>query len=186
MTIRTVLSIVAVASLMPLAPVWGQSPTENPAAAASPAPMVTSTANPYAGKWTYRSYLNLPNVIVGNDAQKALGLIFGEGVMTFETPVGTALKGTFDMGSGYVLDLSGTILGDAATAPPVLRISGIGRQGTPTDGWDYEYVGYLAWTWPNGIAQVPAIVGTVVRAKAHSNGQAKAGFVASFIATKQP
>jgi hypothetical protein len=58
----------------------------------------------------------------------------------------------------------------------------MGRQGTPTDGWEYDYVGYLASTWPNGIGQVPAIVGTVIRAKPH--GQSKAGFVASFVCDK--
>jgi hypothetical protein len=144
---------------------------------------LTETANPYSGKWTYRSYLNRPDVIVDGDPQKALDMIFGEGLITFETPVGTALKGTLNLGGGFVLDLSGFVLGEPSAAPAVLRISGIGPLGTPTDGWEYDYVGYMAWTWPNGVGQIPAIVGTVVRAKPH--GQAKAGFVASFVATKQ-
>jgi hypothetical protein len=109
--------------------------------------------------------------------------MFGEGVMKFETPLGTALKGALDLGDGFVLDLSGVVLGEPSVAPSVLRISGIGRPGTPTDGWEYDYVGYLAWACPNGVGQIPAIVGTVVRAKPH--GQSKAGFVASFVATKQ-
>jgi hypothetical protein len=161
-----------------------QSVSKRPTVSASPAPVATPT-NPYAGMWTYRSYVNRPDVIVGNDPQKALDLVFGEGIITFDIPVVTALKGTLDLGGGYILDLNGTILGEPSMAPPVLHISGIGRPGTPTAGWDYEYVGYLAYTWPNGTAQVPAIVGTVVRAKPHDHDQAKAGFVASFIATKQ-
>jgi hypothetical protein len=144
---------------------------------------LTEAANPYSGRWTYRSYLNRPDVIVEGDPQKALDLIFGEGVMTLEAPVGTALKGTLDLGGGFVLELNGAILGEPSVAPPVLRISGIGRPGTPTDGWEYDYVGYLTWTWPNGVGQVPTIVGTVVRAKPH--GRSKAGLVASFVATKQ-
>jgi hypothetical protein len=111
-------------------------------------------------------------------------MIFGEGVMTFDLPVGDALKGTFDMGGGYVLDLTGSVQGNPSSAPPVIQLSGIGRPGTPTDGWEYDYIGYLAWAWPNGVAQIPAIVGTVVRAKQH--GQSQAGLVASFITTKQP
>jgi hypothetical protein len=36
-----------------------------------------------AGKWTYRSYRNDPS-LVGDDANKALGLIFAEAVFTFD------------------------------------------------------------------------------------------------------
>jgi len=42
----------------------------------------------------------------------------------------------------------------------------------------------LAHTWPNGIDQVPALVGSVIRAKPHNGSPA--GVVASFIAVKQP
>jgi len=142
-----------------------------------------AAANPYSGKWTYRSYLNRPDIIVGDDAQKALDLIFGEGAMSFVADPGGKLSGTFDMGGGYVLDLIGTIVDATPAAPAVLQIVGIGRPGTPTDAWEYDYVGYLAWQWRNGVDQIPAIVGTVIRAKPH--GQSKAGVVASFIATKQ-
>jgi hypothetical protein len=137
--------------------------------------------DPYSGKWTYRSYLNRPEVMVEGDAQKALGLVFGEGVMTLAV-TGADVKGTFDMGGGYVLDLSGKIV--AGTQPGMLEIAGVGRSGTPTDGWEYDYGGQLAKQWPNGVGQIPAIVGSVIRAKPH--GAAKAGLVASFIAVKQP
>jgi len=42
--------------------------------------------------------------------------------------------------------------------------------------------------WPNGIDQVPAIVGTIVRTIPHSSGSggvAPAGVVAQWIAVKQ-
>ena len=141
------------------------------------------TANPFVGTWTYRSYLNRPDVMVGDDARKALDLVFGEGVITLKGDANT-LAGEIDMGQGYVLDLTGSVKGAVGAVPALARIRGIGRAGTPTENWEYDYCGYLAWTWPDGVAQVPAIVGTVVRAKAH--GSAKAGVVASFIAAKQP
>jgi hypothetical protein len=141
------------------------------------------TDNPFAGKWTYRSYLNRPDVMVGEDAQRALELVFGEGVITVSGGDAKTIVGVLDMGGGYALDLTGSVKGAVGAVPALARIRGIGRAGTPTDNWEYDYCGYLAWTWPDGVAQVPAIVGTVVRAKAH--GGAKAGVVASFIAAKQ-
>jgi hypothetical protein len=109
--------------LMPAGPGWAQCSRERATVPAPPVPAAAS-ANPYAGKWTYRSYLNQPDVIVDGDPQKAFDLIFGEGIMTFETPLGTTLKGTFDMGDGFVLDLTGAILGEPSTAPPVLLWDG--------------------------------------------------------------
>jgi hypothetical protein len=137
------------------------------------------------GKWTYRSYRNQPDVVVNDDgqsAQKALGLLFGEGTMTLAASSGGALTGTFDMGGGYVLDLKGnqeTLAGGQI----MLHLSGPGRPSSPTDGWEYDYIGFLTPMWTNGIGQVPAIVGTVLRAKPH--GSSPAGYVASFIAVKQ-
>jgi hypothetical protein len=136
--------------------------------------------NPFAGKWTYRSYHNRPEVIVDQDANAALGLLFGEGVITVQDTDLQTFKGSFDMGGGYLLEMAGTVKGSPAT----FEISGKGVPGTLTDGWQYDYVGYLVPNWPNGIGQVPAIVGTVIRTKPHGN--AKAGYVASFIAVKHP
>ena len=137
-----------------------------------------------AGKWTYRSYRNDPSLIDG-DAKKALQSIFGEGVFTFEVLQNNTIKGVFDMGGGYMLDIKGVIQPEIPnSAPLTLSINGYGRAGTPTDGWEYNYHGFLAYQWPNGIDQVPSLVGSVIRAKPH--GTAKAGYVASFTAIKQP
>jgi hypothetical protein len=135
-----------------------------------------------ATKWAYRSFRNTTDLVSG-DANKALALIFGEGVFTFEAPSTNALAGTFDMGGGFVLDLSGTIYPATADAPFTVEIVGQGRDGTPTVGWEYDYHAFMAYHWPNGVNQIPALVGSVIRAKPH-NG-APAGFVASFIAVKQ-
>jgi hypothetical protein len=110
-----------------------------------------------------------------NNAVKALSLIFGEGVMSFDPPSGNAISGTFDMGGGYVLDLKGTMQ-TLSSGDISLEIFGTGRAGTPTANWETP-------KWPNGVNQVPAFVGTVIRAKPHDGGPA--GVVASFIAIKQ-
>ena len=135
-----------------------------------------------AGLWTYRSYLNDPE-LVGGDPAKALALIFGEGVFSFQTPSPHDLTGMLDMGGGYVLDLKGTIA-RPHNGPVVLVIKGYGRDATPTAGWEYDYHCWPGYHWPDGVDQVASLVGTVVRAKPH-NGE-PAGVVASFIAVRQP
>jgi hypothetical protein len=127
---------------------------------------------PVAGTWAYRSYLNT--------AQQP---VFGAGLFTLETPSATTLKGTFDMGGGLVLDVTGTIRPASQDAPLTVEMSGVGRPDTRTDGWQYDYFAYLAHEWPNGVNQVAALVGSVIRAKPH-DGQ-PAGVTASFIAVKQ-
>ena len=131
-----------------------------------------------SGKWTYRSYHNDP-ALVGSDAQAALAMIFGEGVFDLADRDG-AITGTLDMGGGYVLDLNGNATGEGA-----FLIIGLGRAGTPTEGWRYDYNGGPGWDWPNGIEQVPSLLGTVIRVNQHGP-QSPAGVTCSFIAIGQP
>ena len=180
------------------------------ATAQSPRPLAATTKSPAAawdssitGKWTYRSYLNDASVMVNADADpavqaltpiygdvvttaaaalKALNLVFGEGIMSFDPPTGNSFTGTLDMGGGFVLDLKGTMQ-TAATGGIDVTVIGTGRSGTKTDNWEYDYRASTTPKWPNGVNQVPTLVGTVIRAKPH-NG-APAGVVASFIAIKQ-
>jgi hypothetical protein len=156
-----------------------------PAGAAADASVPVAAMNGWAisGTWTYRSYHNRSEII-GEDATRALAQIFGEGVFTFETVSSSDLGGTFDMGAGLILDLEGTIEPPANDEPLKFVIVGTGRDNTPTAGWQYDYKGFLAHKWPNGTNQIPSLVGTVIRAKPHGNAQA--GYVASFIAVKQP
>jgi hypothetical protein len=135
-----------------------------------------------AGKWMYRSYLNNPAPVDG-DPKKAIANIFGEGVFIFATPTANTVTGTFDMGGGLILDLNGKL----TTAPEGLitfQIAGVGRGGTATAGWEYDYYGWPTHMWPAGINQIPTLVGTVLRAKPHDGG--KAGVTASFVAVRQP
>ena len=179
---------------------WAQMRAQMMVAPPAVAPAATSD-NSLAGQWTYRSYLNRADVIVSDDpepavrnlaalfgqgstannAAKALSLIFGEGIMTFDPPSGNAITGNFDMGGGYVLDLKGTMQ-TSASGEITVELYGTGRAGTPTANWEYDYKAFMAPKWPNGVNQIPTLVGTVIRAKPH-DGQ-PAGVVASFIAIK--
>jgi hypothetical protein len=134
-----------------------------------------------AGKWTYRSFRNDPTPVDG-DPQKALGLFFAEAEFRFDLVSHTAFKGVIDWGSGG-LDLAGTIKPGSADTPVAFAITGLGRKGTETDGWEYDYNGCIAYQWPAGVKQVPALVGSLIRAKPH--GGAPAGYTASFIAVKK-
>jgi hypothetical protein len=125
-----------------------------------------------AGTWAYQSYLNT-----------AEQPVFGAGLFTFQTPTGTTLTGTLDMGSNLVLDLEGTIQPATGQCPLTTMIRGFGRPGTGTDGWEYDYYAFLAYQWPNGVDQVQSLVGSVIRAKPHNGGPA--GVTASFIAVRQ-
>jgi len=144
-------------------------------------------ANTLAGKWTYRSFLNDPTLCCESsdddkNAKNLFKLLFAEAVFTFQLPSNTTLTGAIDWDGGG-LDLQGTVTaGDAGQ--PAVKIIGTGRPNSSTAYWEYDYEGRLAYRWPNGVNQVPALVGSVIRAKPHGNNPA--GLVASFIALKQP
>ena len=121
------------------------------------------------GKWAYRSYLN-----------QADQPVFGEGIMTFEELSEHLFVGTLDMGGGYVMNLHGMAFSAAPGEPTAIRIVGLGVPASPTEGWRYDYQCWPAYQWPNGVDQVPSLVGTTIRVVPH-NGE-PAGVVASFIA----
>jgi hypothetical protein len=128
--------------------------------------------NPFIGNWTYRSFLSDPNLATPfNDLE------FGRATITIEeAPLGVLL-GTIG-GPGWSLALSGSInYGD----PFSVRFQGKGLVGA--EEWIYDYLGYLIKPWPNGVNQVPAITGSVVRTIPH--GGSPAGVVCSWIAVRQ-
>ena len=129
--------------------------------------------NPFVGRWTYRSYHNDPD-------PEASRPPFGTGTLVLDEPDYGRLSGCLLGGGGWNLSLVG---GYTYGNPFALRFQGSGD----IDGerWVYDYIGYLVPIWPNGVDQRPAIVGSVIRTVPHSNGQATAGYVASFIAVKQ-
>jgi hypothetical protein len=131
------------------------------------------------GKWTYRSYKNIPTLVHG-DPSVAASMIFGEGVFDFVAGEDDRFHGELDMGSGLVLTLQGEVLpGDGSG----FAIVGLGVEDTPTEGWRYDYRCAAGYEWPDGVDQVPSLLGTVVRVNAHGEG-APAGYTASFIAVR--
>ncbi len=131
------------------------------------------------GKWTYRSYHNSEELVAG-DAQKALSLLFGEGVFEFWAVTYVKFTGTFDMGGEYRLELDAELHPAPDGGTVEIAITGLGIAGTPTEGWQYDYRGNFGHRWDDGVDQVPSFVGTVIRTKPH--GTRPAGYVASFIA----
>ena len=134
------------------------------------------------GEWTYRSFLNNPEE-VGNDPEKALALIFGEGQLSFSTTTNRLVTGVLDFGQGAAMDLYGDVISGVGVSPDLLIITGTGRAGTITDKWVYQYNGYVVPPWAEGVKQVPAILGTVIRTIPHGSGAA--GVVASFMMLKR-
>jgi hypothetical protein len=135
------------------------------------------TENPFVGSWTYRSFLNDPAIDTPfNDLE------FGRGTIVIEEAPMASLKGTIG-GPGWSLTLRGArTYGD----PMHVRFQGVGVVGG--EKWIYDYQGYLVPDWPNGVNQVAAIVGSVIRTIPHSGGNPgtvnPAGVVCSFYAVK--
>ena len=143
-------------------------------------------SNPFAGTWTYRSFVNnAPPVADGSDPNypaRLEALLFGEGVLTVANTTPTVFEATLSFGGTSIMDLKGTITPAAGGCTAHAHVVGIGRAGSPVADFFYDYDGSLTEHWPNGVNQVPAITGSVCRMKPH--GGQPAGLVASFIAVK--
>ena len=139
--------------------------------------MATAFVNPLIGKWKYRSYLN-----VVEDPDPFSDIIFGEGILEFTDAPMQTIAGTIGSPektgpNAWSLTLAGNMTyGNPMTA----QFQGTGKVGG--EPWIYAYCGYLVNQWPNGVKQVPAIVGSIVRVIPH--GGQPAGVTASFIAVR--
>ncbi|WP_217644162.1 hypothetical protein [Sphingomonas sp. NFR04] len=98
---------------------------------------------------------------------------------------GSQFGGTLDMGNDYALTLRGTVEPGSTDGPIGFHIIGLGIDNTPTAGWRYDYRGVTSVAWPNAVAQIPCLLGTVIRVHPHGPS-APAGVTASFIAVRQP
>ena len=129
------------------------------------------------GTWTYRSLINNPDL-----SKDFNSLEFGRANLKLTALPSGVLSGEIG-DTGWKLDIKGSIqLGTPAT----LWFQGSGTIGGAP--WIYDYLCYLVPAIPNGINQVPALVGSVTRAIAHpdgSGGISPAGVVASFYAVRQ-
>jgi|SRR5215469_5528103 hypothetical protein len=136
-----------------------------------------SEDNPFVGSWIYRSFYNDP------DAGKPLKeLQLGLGTIVIEEAPMQSLKGTIG-GSDWSLTLKGA---RAYGNPMHARFQGVGTVNG--ERWIYDYEGYLVPDWPNGVDQIAAIVGSVIRTIPHSGSEPgtvrPAGVVGSFYAVK--
>lgn len=135
-----------------------------------------SFASVLTGRWTYRSFVNDPDV-----GKSFNDIRFGAGEMVIESASAGMVRGRLDFGPEFQLALKGWV---TYGNPPTLRFQGVGDRSGSRD-WVYDYQAYYILDWPDGVAQRPAIVGSVIRTKPHSGGKAPAGVVASFIAVRQ-
>ncbi|ESX24123.1 hypothetical protein [Mesorhizobium sp. LSJC264A00] len=127
----------------------------------------------FTGLWSYRSLINSPDLSVTfND------LRFGAGTLDLNEPDPGKIGGSLG-GVGWSLALDGTA---TEGNPPIFRWQGRGMIGG--EAWVYDYLGYLVPDWPDGVGQTDTIVGSVIRTVPHSNGQATAGYTASFYAVR--
>jgi len=139
--------------------------------------------NPFVGSWSYRSFLNDPDL---NKDTNMNQLLFGDGTLVITAPSSVEVGGTIG-GDGWSLDLHGSI---GYGSPAQVRFQGKGIVNG--EEWIYDYIGWLVPVWPNStdILQTPAIVGSVTRTIPHSGSKPgtvnPAGVVASFYAVRQP
>jgi hypothetical protein len=131
-------------------------------------------SSPIAGTWTYRSFQSNPDL-----ATPFEDLEFGRANLVIEEIAPGVVGGTIG-GTGWSLALQGAM---TAGTPGTIRFQGCGEIGGET--WVYDYHGFLAPQWPAGVNQRPAILGTIIRTVPHSQGQAPAGVVASWIAVRR-
>jgi hypothetical protein len=135
-------------------------------------------SDPFVGVWKYRSFLN-------QSSGTPQDLLFGEGVLTITRAGVTELVGTGTFGAPGELDVKLTGYCTLGAPPTIqMRATGTGRQNR--DKWVYDYVGFLVPAWRDGIGQIDAIVGSVIRAHAYEdqNVLQPAGVTASFYAVK--
>lgn len=134
---------------------------------------------PGTGQWAYRSFLNDPNLshdLVQNN--NVYCQEFGQGTLRIITHPNGTLTGTIG-GPGWQLDLKGSFQNGN---PATLWFRGSGN----VDGsrWVYDYLCYVVPNIPEGIGQLPALVGSVTRAIPHPGGE-QVGLVGSFFAVYQ-
>jgi hypothetical protein len=138
--------------------------------------MAQTGSDAFVGSWTYRSFVNNPTPGVQfND------LFFAEAELVIEAFDPGNFTGRLVLQPGAEMALTGA---SSFGNPFTIRFQGRGVTEGIKD-FVYDYIGYLVPVWPNGVNQVPAIVGSLVRTEPHSGG-AQPGQVASWIAVKRP
>ena len=150
------------------------------AAEAAEKTVASHAASMLAGKWVYRSIKNIPDPNVDIGDMKLL-------VAVIDIPPfsGNRFSGTMtatEHGKDVRHVLEGEVQGDRFTMRAVQ-----GNQNT--EGWVYDYTGWVVPKWKDGQAQTPTFVGSVLRVTAHpypGGGTSHAGASYTIIGMKQP
>jgi hypothetical protein len=137
--------------------------------------MNQSVVDPLVGTWTYRSFRNLPDPALEFNA-----LRFGQGDLVIEPFPPGGFMGRLVFPSGDEMQLRGA---SSFGNPFTVRFQGRGVSPGVAD-FVYDYAAYLVPDWPNGVDQVPALVGSLVRTEPHGGG-AEPGFVATWFAVRR-
>lgn len=133
------------------------------------------------GTYTYRSFLNEPNII--DDFSK---LRFAEAELTLVANLNGTVAGVLswptneDDSERAVMTVEGELV---TREPPLIRLRGAGAKGSAIEAFEYIYELTLAKHWPETTGPRQCLVGSVMRAKDHGN--AKAGATASVIAVRR-
>lgn len=132
----------------------------------------------FLGQWVYRSLQNDTDL-----AKEFNQLEFGRGVITIDS-IGEDFiaKARLEIPSNgipdfYVLNLTGELVRRENEIAEI-KMRGRGVDGSSTDGWVYDYHGFLIPAWSNSIDKALVITGSVIRVTDH--GTAKAGYVGTF------
>jgi hypothetical protein len=134
--------------------------------------------NPALGTWTYRSFMNNPDI-----SKDFNDLEFGRGDLIIEQLAPGIFEGRLSFGDTYQFRLRG--VADLRPFPcTVVRFQGVGDT-RDSKGQVYDYMGFFVPMWSNGMDQRPALVGSTVRTVAHNGDRARAGVVGTFIALKR-
>jgi hypothetical protein len=145
----------------------------------------------FNGIWVYRSMLNIPDENIPfsridtsekKECRCTSDLEFATAVMKLISHENDSISGDLDMGSSGKLLMKGKIH-YCNNEISSFELQGDGIEGTSTQGWIYNYYGVIIPRWKQGVNQLDALVGSVVRTVDHGN--AKAGKVASFYMVKK-
>jgi hypothetical protein len=134
-----------------------------------------------SGYYTYRSFINNPEPV--EDFNK---IQFAEAELFLSVGVDGKVAGTLAFPADPLaetkafMDITGRVVSWTSGS---LELEGLGRPGTDTDSYNYKYQGSFAPSFVDAVAERPAIVGSVMRAKAHGNSAA--GVTASFVAVRR-
>lgn len=132
-----------------------------------------------AGRWVYRSIKNIADPAEDLSKMKLLVGIIEIAPFTGNHFTGTLTATNFGKDIRHILQ--GEIKGDRFT---MTALPG----NDTTEGWLYNYTGWLVPKWKDGVSQVPTFVGSVMRVTEHvfpGGGMSTSGASYTIVGMKQ-